>query len=71
MAIRKWHSGKLIILWAWGVVPAAVALTLFLSGHVMDTPVNHLLELAFALVILLLLSGITWYWLGGKESTEK
>ena len=69
MSIRKWHVGKLIILWAWGGLAVALALTGFLGRSVMASPVTHLLEFLFAVIGLLMLSGITWHWLGGKEST--
>jgi len=47
MAIRKWHSGKLIILWAWGSIAVALALTGFLSSPVKDAPAQHLVEVYF------------------------
>lgn len=68
MSIRKWHAGKLIILWAWGGLVAALALTDFLSRPVQSAPLLHLFELLLVLLCLLLLSAVTWYWLGGKES---
>ncbi|PYX82340.1 MAG: hypothetical protein DMG70_15400 [Acidobacteria bacterium] len=68
MVIRKWHPGKLIILWAWGGVAVALALTSFLSSPVRDAPAQHLVELVFVLLALFALSGITWHWLGGRES---
>jgi hypothetical protein len=68
MSIRKWHAGKLMILWAWGGVFAAVLLTSFLSQPVRSTPWLHLFELAACLLILILLSIVTWRWLSGKES---
>jgi len=71
MAIRKWHAGKLIILWAWGGVSVALAFTSFLSSPVRDAPLQHLVELIFILVALLVLSGITWHWLGGRESDRE
>jgi len=71
MAIRKWHPGKLIIIWAWGGIATALALTGFLTSPVMDTPVAHLVELVFALLALLALSAVTWHWLGGRESDGK
>jgi hypothetical protein len=68
MSIRKWHPAKLIILWAWGGTAVALALTDFLTRSVSSAPLLHLFEFAFVLLILFVLSGITWYWLGGKES---
>jgi len=71
MSIRDWHPGKLIILWAWGGVAVALALTLFLLNPVQDAPALHLVELLFVLLALFVLSGITWHWLGGRESGGK
>ncbi len=68
MAVRTWHTGKLVILWIWGGLIAAFLLTDFMGRAVNLAPLTHLLELAATLFILLALSGITWYWLGGKES---
>jgi hypothetical protein len=69
MSISKWHSGKLIILWSWGGLFAALALTQFLGSKVESSPMAHLLELLVALLILLALSVVTWKWLGGRESS--
>jgi len=68
MAIRKWHPGKLIILWTWGGVAGALALTDFLTRPVSSAPLVHLLEFGFVLLVLVALSTITWHWLGGRES---
>lgn len=71
MGIRKWHPGKLIILWAWGGVAIALALTRFLSQPATEAPVEHLVELILVLLALLALTVVTWRWLGGRESVEK
>jgi hypothetical protein len=68
MRIRKWHVGKLIILWAWGSIVTAFALTDFLGTTVQSAPLLHLFEFILVFGILLILSGFTWHWLGGKES---
>ena len=68
MSIRKWHPGKLIILWVWGGTITALALTDFLTRPVGSAPLLHLFEFTFTVVVLLALSSVTWYWLGGKES---
>jgi hypothetical protein len=68
MSIRRWHVGKLIIVWAWGCIAAALALTDFLTRPVFSAPLLHLFELMFVVLCALALSGITWHWLGGKES---
>jgi hypothetical protein len=68
MSISKWHPGKLIILWSWGGLLAALALTQFLGSKVESSPIAHLLDLLIALLILLALSAVTWKWLSGRES---
>lgn len=67
MTVAKWHSGKLVILWSWGGLFAGLALTHFLSAPVTASPLTHLLSLAFALMVLLALSILTWQWLSGRE----
>jgi hypothetical protein len=70
MSIRKWHKGKLIILWAWGVASAALALTDFMMRPVQSAPVAHLVEILIVLLTLLALSAVTWHWLGDREPVE-
>lgn len=67
MSVRNWHPGKLIMLWAWGAVFAALLLTSFLSQPVQPTPSLHLFELLGCVSVLITLSVMTWRWLGGKE----
>jgi hypothetical protein len=68
MSIRNWHRGKLIILWAWGCAAAALALTDFLSRKVEAGPVGHLFELLFVFLVFVLLSAVTWHWLGDRKA---
>jgi hypothetical protein len=67
MRISKWHPGKLIILWSWGALLAAVALTSYFASPVAASPRLHLCELLLAILILATLSCITWRWLSGRE----
>jgi hypothetical protein len=67
MAIEQWHWGKLVILWAWGGMLAALLLTLFVVEPVENSPARSALSLALTIALLLALSAITWRWLGGKE----
>ena len=67
MHISKWHPGKLIILWSWGALLAALALTCYFVSPVAASPRLHLGELLLAVVVLATLSGITWRWLSGRE----
>jgi hypothetical protein len=70
MSIRRWHWGKLIILWAWGGAASLLAMTDFQVTPVEQGPVRHLVELLFAVAVLLLLSVLTWRWLGDRVLTE-
>lgn len=71
MDIRRWHWGKIVMLWAWGGTASALLLTRFVLVEVQDAPLVSLLALGGFLAILLALSVVTWQWLGGKESKEK
>jgi hypothetical protein len=68
MSVRKWHTGKLIILWTWGGVIVGLILTDFMAHPVQQAPTLRAVELLTILLIPLILSGVTWHWLGGKES---
>ena len=67
MAIRRWHWGKLVILWAWGVLIAGIMLTDFLGTPVQSSPYVHLFEFVISLLIFLMTTAVTWRWLSGKE----
>ena len=64
MAIKKWHTGKIALLWAWGIALCVVLIqiisrtTNFVPGFIL---------IGALLAILVTLSVITWKWLGGKE----
>jgi hypothetical protein len=65
--IRRWHWGKIVILWAWGGVLVALLLTNFLSSPATITPALSTITFLGGLLILLVLTAITWKWLGGKD----
>jgi hypothetical protein len=67
MPIQRWHWGKVAILWAWGCVSVAPLLYRFFSTPVGESPLVSLGALVVPLVVLLLLTTLTWRWLGGKE----
>jgi hypothetical protein len=70
MGIRKWHFGKLIILWCWCGVPAALFITDFQLGRADASVGRHLFDLAGALSLLLFLSAVTWHWLGDRAEDK-
>jgi hypothetical protein len=67
MSVRRWHWGKIAILWAWGGLLVALFLTNFLSQKAELAPVASSLSFLGSLVILVGLTVVTWRWLGGKE----
>lgn len=70
MAIRGWHWGKVVILWAWGGVIAGLLLADFLGTPVRSAPMAKLVEFVSSVGILVALSMVTWTWLSGRESRE-
>ena len=64
MEIRKWHTGKLVLLWLWGLVLIGLALNLLED---MDNPVFGSLLLLFIITAPIGLSVVSWKWLSGKE----
>ena len=69
MAIRNWHYGKLILLWAWGgvlmYVAFAVLITISRERYLLGT-----LLVVVLVAIPLVLTAVTWRWLGAKETPE-
>lgn len=66
-SIRRWHWGKIVMLWAWGGTVVALLLGGFLSSPASDSPVFSTFALLASLALLIGLSLLTWTWLGGKE----
>jgi hypothetical protein len=64
MAIKQWHMGKIVLLWAWGIALCVVLINLisrttnFVPGFIL---------IGIFLAILLALSVITWKWFSGRE----
>jgi len=69
--IRRWHWGKLAILWAWGGGISGLLLTGFLSTPPREHPALSLVMLLGTVAIVASLSVITWVWLGGKETGDE
>jgi hypothetical protein len=65
MAIRRWHYGKLILLWTWGIVLCVVLIRILAT--ITDFVPGFTL-IAALLAVLIALSVITWKWLSGKEA---
>jgi len=69
VTITHWHRGKLILLWAWGAVLALLALV-GVGAVDRNSRVGLLLGLGlliFAIALQVVLSVLTWLWLGGRE----
>ena len=67
MAIRRWHVGKVILLWAWGIFLCLALIQVIIKTN---SFVPGFLLIGTILAILMTLSVITWKWLGGKEEVR-
>jgi hypothetical protein len=65
--IRRWHWGKIVILWSWGGLVVALLMTRFLSQEVGIDPLTSTISFLLAAAILVSLTVVTWIWLGGKD----
>ena len=66
MAIRHWHYGQLILLWAWGAVISSF--TLYVLATL--SPDRYIIGsglIVIAIAIPAVLSIATWKWLSAKE----
>jgi hypothetical protein len=70
LQVRRWHWGKIVILWAWGGLLVAMLLTRFLSQRAEVDPTVSLLSFVGSVLILGVLTIVTWLWLGGKDDAS-
>lgn len=68
--IRRWHWGKIVILWSWGGLLVALLLTTFLSQKAEVDPAVSLTSFLGSALILGVLTIVTWLWLGGKDASS-
>jgi hypothetical protein len=67
--MRRWHWGKLAILWAWGVLIAGPLFTYSLpSARGIPPTSQQVVAALLSVLIVAILSAVTWRWLGGKET---
>jgi len=64
LAVRSWHVGKIVLLWAWGIALVVLALDVLRK---VDNPFTGFGLIAGLIAIPIALSVLTWRWLGGKE----
>ena len=64
MDFRRWHVGKIAMLWIWGGV--FVLLAVKLPEQKPNWIVGYAL-IAFIVLAPVVLSVLTWKWLGGRE----
>lgn len=65
--VKNWHYGKIVLLWAWG---AAIS---FFSFNFLQSTESFVLGFPLILLIAgipIILSIITWKWLGRKENAR-
>jgi hypothetical protein len=63
-ALRKWHPGKLVILWAWCIILMVVCADWL---HKDPGPMWGTVLIILFLLAPITLSVITWHWLSGRE----
>ncbi len=62
--IKKWHRGKILLLWIWGLVISGFSLHLLRSD---ENIVSGFILIIIIIGLPIVLSVITWKWLGGQE----
>ena len=67
MAIRRWHWGKLVILWAWGLAVAGPLFAFFQRQQGENISPAQATAFLLSVLVLVALSAVTWRWLGGRE----
>lgn len=75
MNIRRWHVGKLYLLWGWGATIEGF-LYVILKGTPERPAADGSIVVYLSLILLMLalplwLSTITWKWLSGREVHEE
>jgi hypothetical protein len=62
--MRKWHVGKIVLLWAWGIALCVVLIQIIIRT---ENFVPGFMIVGALLAVLMTLSVITWKWLSGRE----
>ena len=73
VAIGRWHRGKVILLWAWGVALILLALDAVraMPSHSTVGALAGFVLLVFTAAVPIGLSVVTWIWLGDREGESK
>jgi ABC-type enterobactin transport system permease subunit len=66
--IKKWHRGKILLLWIWGLVITAFSVDLLRSE---EQVISGFLLIIIIIGIPVILSVMTWIWLSGLESKKE
>jgi len=64
MAVKQWHVGRIVLLWAWGIALSAVLIVVITRT---ENFIPGFIYLGVLLAILIALSAVTWRWFGEKE----
>jgi len=64
MAVKQWHVGRIVLLWAWGIALSAVLIVVITRT---ETFIPGFIYLGVLLAILIALSAVTWRWFGEKD----
>ena len=66
--IKKWHRGKILLLWIWGLVITGFSVDLLRSE---EQVVSGFLLIILIIGLPVILSVMTWIWLTGLESKKE
>ena len=64
MAIKRWHVGRIVLLWMWGIAISTVLISVISRTQ---NFVPGFIYLGALLLILVALTVITWQWFGEKD----
>jgi hypothetical protein len=66
--IKKWHRGKILLLWIWGIVLTTFSVDLLRSE---EQIISGFILILIIIGIPVILSVMTWVWLTGLESKKE
>ena len=67
MPIKKWHYGKLVILWGWTILLIGLLLKILEKVQAGERTLSQLTVILLMGGLLITMSVVTWKWLTGNE----
>ena len=69
--IKKWHSGKILLLWIWGLVIIIFSVDFIRSDEQVEQVFLGNFFIFIIVAIPVILSIMTWIWLTGRENKQE